>query len=80
RNKNNTNFMLSLGIALGLFKKTQIGHDFYYSCVDFDKFFNHESTKKMLAKILKSRARALSDLIMIPAFKKELGKVMKNAN
>lgn len=80
RNKSNINFMLSLGIALGLFKKTQVELDYYYSCVDFDKFFNHESTKKMLAKILKSRARALSDLIMIPAFKVELSKVMKNVN
>jgi len=80
RNKSNIRFMLSLGIALGLFKKTQVGSELYYSCVDFDKFFNHESTKKLLTNILKSRARALSDLIMIPAFKVELGKVMKNAN
>jgi len=80
RSKNNIRFMLSLGIALGLFKKTQVGSELYYSCVDFDKFFNHDSTKKLLSKILKSRARALSDLIMIPAFKSELGKVMKNVN
>ncbi|WP_205298335.1 retron St85 family effector protein [Candidatus Pantoea formicae] len=79
RNRNSINFMLSLGIALGLFKKTLVGEEIYYSCVDFEKFFNHESTKKILTKILKSRARALSNLIMIPAFKSELGKVMKNA-
>ncbi|MEQ9771975.1 retron St85 family effector protein [Pectobacterium jejuense] len=79
-NKKNISFMLSLGIALGLFKKTQIDEKNYYSCVDFDKFFNHDSTKKMLVKILRGRARALSDLIMIPSFKKELSKVMKNAD
>jgi hypothetical protein len=72
--------MLSLGIALGLFKKNIRNNKVYYSCVDFDKLFNHESTKKILTKILKSRARALSDLIRIPAFNDELSQVMKNAN
>lgn len=79
-NKRHISFMLSLGIALGLFKKTSINDQYYYSCVDYDKFFNHESTKKMLVKILKGRARALSDLIMIPSFKLELNKVIKHAD
>ncbi|QKJ49427.1 hypothetical protein G9394_14105 [Proteus vulgaris] len=78
--KNNINFMLSLGVALGLFRKSQRNSYIYYSCVDFDKFFNHESTKNILKNILKSRARALSDLIRIPAFKEELSQVMKNVN
>lgn len=80
KNKSTIDFMLSLGIALGLFKKNARENKIYYSCVDFDKLFNHESTKKILTKILKSRARALSDLIRIPAFNDELSQVMKNAN
>lgn len=80
KNKNTIDFMLSLGIALGLFKKNPRADITYYSCVDFDKLFNHESTQKILSKILKSRARALSDLIRIPAFNDELSQVMKNVN
>ncbi|EKN3600676.1 retron St85 family effector protein [Yersinia enterocolitica] len=80
KSKSTINFMLSLGIALGLFKKNQRNNNVYYSCVDFDKFFNHDSTKKMLVNILKSRARALSDLIRITEFKEELSQVMKNVN
>jgi hypothetical protein len=53
KNKSTIDFMLSLGIALGLFKKNIRNNKVYYSCVDFDKLFNHESTKKILTKILK---------------------------
>ncbi|GJA03563.1 retron St85 family effector protein [Enterobacter kobei] len=80
RGRDTISFMLSLGIALGLFKLSWKGEIPYYSCIDFDKFFNHESTKKLLESILKSRARALSDLILIKEFKKELSMVMKNAS
>ncbi|EKY3886475.1 hypothetical protein EKS35_09930 [Enterobacter hormaechei subsp. steigerwaltii] len=80
RGRDTISFMLSLGIALGLFKLSWKGDTPYYSCIDFDKFFNHESTKKLLESILKSRARALSDLILIKEFKKELSMVMKNAS
>lgn len=79
KNKSTMNFMLSLGVALGLFKESRLHNQSYYSCVDFDKFFNHDSTKKLLENILKSRARALSDLIMIPHFKDGLRKVMNDA-
>ncbi len=72
--------MLSLGIALGLFKISWQDDTPYYSCIDFDKFFNHETTKKLLESILKSRARALSDLVLIKSFKNELRMVMKNAS
>lgn len=80
RGKDTISFMLSLGIALGLFKLSWQDEISYYSCIDFDKFFNHESTKKLLESILKSRARALSDLILIKDFKNELRMVMKNAS
>lgn len=80
RVKDTISFMLSLGIALGLFKLSWQDEISYYSCIDFDKFFNHESTKKLLESILKSRARALSDLILIKDFKNELRMVMKNAS
>ncbi|KML64536.1 retron St85 family effector protein [Pectobacterium peruviense] len=80
KNKKTIEFMLSLGIALGLFKVSLSNNINYYSCVDFDKFFNHDSTKKLLIKILKSRARALSDLIMIDDFREELKRVMRNVD
>ncbi|WP_447878113.1 retron St85 family effector protein [Serratia fonticola] len=80
RGRDTIGFMLSLGIALGLFKISWRGQQSYYSCIDFDKFFNHESTKKLLESILKSRARALSNLVLIKGFKEELRMVMKNAS
>ncbi|MFN1129945.1 retron St85 family effector protein [Lelliottia nimipressuralis] len=80
KGRDTISFMLSLGIALGLFKISWQEDTPYYSCIDFDKFFNHESTKKLLESILKSRARALSDLVLIKAFKNELRMVMKNAS
>ncbi|CAI2135592.1 MULTISPECIES: retron St85 family effector protein [Serratia] len=80
RGRDTIGFMLSLGIALGLFKVSKRGKQSYYSCVDFDKFFNHESTKRFLEGILKSRARALSNLVLIKEFKEELRMVMKNAS
>ena len=68
-------FFVSLGVALGLFKETKIDKTPFYTCVDFDKLFNHESLQKTLISIQKSRACALSDLIMISKFKTELFKV-----
>ncbi|MGQ8818656.1 retron St85 family effector protein [Serratia sp. NA_13] len=80
RGKDTIGFMLSLGIALGLFKVSRCDKESYFSCVDFEKFFNHESTNKLLESILKSRARALSNLILIKDFKEKLRVVMKNAS
>ncbi|HBY1514244.1 TPA: retron St85 family effector protein [Klebsiella aerogenes] len=80
KSRNTIHFMLSLGVALGLFRISWNGEIALYSCIDFDKFFNHETTKKILNNILKSRARALSDLVLIKGFKDELRTVMKNAS
>lgn len=76
KNNKNISFVVSIGVALGIFKESKFEGVTHYSCVDYVKLFNHETMKGLIESIQRSRARSLSDLIMISKFKAELERIM----
>ncbi len=79
KDKKVISFVLSIGVALGLFNEHIISDESYFTCFDYDKLFRHDETSKLLHGIQRSRARTVSTLMMIPEYKKALEKVVKNA-
>lgn len=69
-------FILSIGVALGIFREISINDESYFTCFDYDKFFRDETTYGLLHKIQRSRARSLSSLMQIPEYKKVLAEVV----
>lgn len=71
-------FMLSVGVALGVFGEFRRSEkESYFTCMDYKKFFRGRS-QDLLHKIQRSRARSLSNLIKIPEFREVLKEVSKN--
>lgn len=68
-------FVLSLCIALKLVQTTTLDDTSLFTCIDYVKLFQHQSTKRTLSMSLQLRARCLSDLICIPEFKKILEEI-----
>lgn len=72
RGKRRVEFILAVGVALGIFKiHSKDGADFYY-CKDFERLFSAENTKRLLHRIQLNRGKALSSLIGITEYKKLL--------
>ncbi len=76
KNNKNISFVVSIGVALGIFKESRFSGVTHYSCIDYVKLFNDPDMKWLLHGIHRSRARCLSDLIMITKFKDELERIM----
>jgi hypothetical protein len=72
-------FILSLCIALKIIQTTYKHGVLLFTCVDYIKLFQHNSTKRALSISQQLRARCLSDLICIPEFKKTLIEITSNA-
>ena len=79
KDKKMVSFILSIGVALGIFKETVFNEKSYFTCFDYDKLFRNDVTSKFLHGVQKSRARMLSNLITIPEFREVLGEVVDNA-
>ncbi len=72
-------FVLSIGVALGLFNEHIINGESYFTCFDYEKLFRHDETSKLLHGIQRSRARTVSTLMMIQDYKNALRKVVEDA-
>lgn len=72
-------FILSLCVALKLVQTTTVGDILLFTCVDYVKLFQHQTTKRTLAMSLQLRARCLSDLLCISEFKKTLEEITNHA-
>jgi len=79
KDKKVINFILSVGVALNIFRVITFNKFEYFSCVDYKKLFRDPSTKMFLNSIQTSRARSLSSLSTIPVFRNSLEKVAQNA-
>lgn len=71
-------FILSIGVALNIFRVLNIEKTEFYTCVDYKKLFRDTSTRIFLNNIQISRAKSLSFLSTIPIFKKSLEMVVNN--
>jgi hypothetical protein len=78
KDKKVISFILSVGVALNIFRVINIDKIEYITCVDYKKLFRDSSAKLFLNNIQTSRARSLSSLSTIPEFKKLLEKVVQN--
>lgn len=79
KDKKDINFILSVGVALNIFKVTKSSDFEFFSCVDYEKLFKESSTKAFLHSIQASRARSLSSLLAISDYRDVLNEVVQNA-
>jgi hypothetical protein len=79
KDKKIISFILSIGVALNVFRIINIGKNLFYSCIDYEKLFRDPSTNIILNRIQLSRARSLSSLNAILAYRNTLAKVVNNA-
>ena len=75
----NIGTILSLGVALKIFKVTYLKEEAYYYCSNFNKLFTAPPTKEFLHRIQSSRAKALSSLNRIDDYNKVIKKVVSYA-
>lgn len=78
KERKHINFIISVGVALGIFSLTTVNNIEYYSCIDYEKLFTSSLTKKHLNRIQNLRSRSLSNLLRIVEYKKVLTKVIEN--
>ena len=77
-NNKQIRFVLSVGVALGIFSVVEISERDYYSCIDYEKLFNSAESKVHFNKIQKCRAQNLSSLLKIDKYKEVLNMVVQD--
>jgi hypothetical protein len=71
-------FILSLGVALGLLRVTELEGVLLYTCINYTKLYRHRTTQRPLRMSQQLRARCLSDLMVILEFKDALKRIAED--
>lgn len=79
RERDEIKFIITLCVGLEIIQVKEVEELQYYTCLNYEKFYNNELTKNLLAASHKLRASCLSKLIYIDEFKRVMRDIVENA-